>query len=184
MRTIPLNPLQALKVGFALAVPASDEVKRRIASSVLVHRVSIDIARRFVIQGVIGGGDGWANVNIRLTGETGSGLGHLIRSTLRDHRVVDPSVFQGAAGRGYTDFVYFFLGEPEPWQVAAQNYGGDGEFAVIRIRGSDVLARPGTKIFYRRGLFWEADRAVVVKGGYEGPAQITPLPHNLTVPIV
>lgn len=179
-----MNPLQALKVGFALAVPASDEVLRRIASSVLVHRVSIDVARRFVIKGVIGGGDGWANVRVRLTGETGSGLGHLIRSTLRDHRVVDPSVFQGAAGRGYTDFVYFFLGEPEPWQVAAQNYGGDGEFAVIRIRGADVLAQAGIKVFYRRGLFWEADRAVVVKGGYEGPAQITPLPHNLTVPIV
>jgi hypothetical protein len=99
-----------------------------------------------------------------------------MRSTVRDHRLVDPSVFQGAAERGFTDFVYFFLGEPADWQVNAQNYGGDGEFLTIRVRGRDLLADPGRKIFYRRGLFWEADRAVVVKGGYEGLARVTPLP--------
>jgi len=178
-----MNPLQALKAGFSLAVPASDEVLKRVAASVLVHRVSIDVARRHVVKSLIAGGDGWANVRIKVTGETGSGLLHLMRTTLRDHRIVDPSVFQGTAGSGITDFVYFFLGEPEPWQVAAQNYGGDGEFAVIRVRGPDLLAQPGRKIFYRRGLFWEADRAIVVKGGYEGVAQITPMPNNLAVPI-
>lgn len=178
-----MNPLQALKAGFSLAVPASQEMRQRIADGVLVHRVSLDIARRFVIRGLASDAAGWANCRVRLTGETGSGLLHLMRATLRDHRVVDPSVFQGAAGRGITDFVYFFLGEPEPWQVAAQNYGGEGEFITLRIRGRDLLADPARQVFYRRGLFWEADRAVVVKGGYEGLAQATPLPTNLGVPI-
>jgi hypothetical protein len=177
-----MNPLQMLKAGFALAVPASPEMIKRIEAGVLVHRVSIDIARRFVIKGLISGGDGWANAQVRMTGETGDGLLHLMRATVRDYRIVDPSVFQGAADRGFTDFVYFFLGEPEPWQVAAQNYGGDGEFTVIRVRGRDLLADARREVFYRRGLFWEADRAVVVKGGYEGPAQVTPMPGGLTFP--
>lgn len=178
-----MNPLQALKAGFSLAVPASHEMRQRIAQGVLVHRVSLDIARRFVITGLDTGGDNWANCRVRLTGETGSGLWHLMRATLRDHRVVDPSVFQGAAGSGFTNFVYFFLGEPQAWQVAAQNYGGEGEFVTLRIRGRDLLADARREVFYRRGLFWEADRVVVVKGGYEGPAQATPLPANMQVPV-
>ena len=109
-----MNPLQMLKAGFSLAVPASPEILKRIENGVLVHRVSIDIARRYVIKGLISGGDGWANAQVRITGETGNGLLHLMHATMRDHRVFDPSVFQGAAGRGFTDFVYFFLGEPEP----------------------------------------------------------------------
>ena len=64
----------------------------------------------------------------------------------------------------------------EATQIEAQNYGGDGEFLTIRVRGRDLLANPDRKIFYRRGLFWEADRAVVVKGGYEGLARVTPMP--------
>ena len=169
--------LNNLKAGFALAVPASPEIRRKIATGILVHRVSVDIAKRYVIKGPTSDSSGFANAQIRLTGETGSGLLHLMRTTIRDYRVVDPSVFQEAAGRDFTDFVYFFLGEPENWQVQAQNYGGDGEFLTIRIRGSDLLANPERRIFYRRGLFWEADRAVVVKGGYEGPARVTPMPH-------
>lgn len=168
--------LNSLKAGFALAVPVSDELRRRIADGVLVHRVRVDIARRYVIQGPGSDGSGFPNATVRLTGKTSDGLLHLMRATVRDHRIVDPSVFQGTAGRGFTDFVYFFLGEPEDWQIKAQNYGGDGEFLTIRVRGRDVLADPQRKIFYRRGLFWEADRAVVVKGGYEGLARVTPMP--------
>jgi hypothetical protein len=168
--------LNTLKAGFALAVPASEELKQRVASGILVHRVSVDIAKRFVILGPATDSTGFVNARVRLSGKTGDGLLHLMRATVRDHRVVDPAVFQGSAGRGFTDFVYFFLGEPEAWQVKAQNYGGDGEFLTIRVRGADLLADPRRKIFYRRGLFWEADRALVVKGGYEGPAQVTPLP--------
>ncbi len=168
--------LNTLKAGFALAVPASEEIKKKIYGGVLVHRVSVDIAKKFVIKGPATDPTGFANAQIRLSGETGSGLLYLMRATVRDHRIVDPSVFQEAAGRGFTDFVYFFLGEPQNWQIEAQNYGGDGEFLTIRVRGRDLLANPDRKIFYRRGLFWEADRAVVVKGGYEGLARVTPMP--------
>lgn len=165
-----------LKAGFSLAVPASDELKRRIAAGILVHRVRVDIAKRFVIQELASDSTGFPNARVKLTGKTGDGLLHLMRATIRDYRVVDPSVFQGTAGRHFTDFVYFFLGEPEDWQINAQNYGGEGEFLTIRVRGRDLLDDPSRGIFYRRGLFWEADRAVVVKGGYEGLARVTPLP--------
>jgi hypothetical protein len=168
--------LNNLKAGFALAVPIDDALRRRIADGILVHRVSIDIARRYVLQGPGSDGTGFPNATVRLSGKTGDGILHLMRATMRDHRVVDPSVFQGTAGRAFTDFVYFFLGEPQDWQIKAQAYGGDGEFLTIRVRGRDVLADPRRKLFYRRGMFWEADRAVVVKGGYEGLARVTPLP--------
>jgi hypothetical protein len=66
--------LNNLKAGFALAVPASVELKRRIAESVLVHRVSVDIAKRFVIQEAATDDAGFANARVRLTGKTGDGL--------------------------------------------------------------------------------------------------------------
>ena len=56
------------------------------------------------------------------------------------------------------------------------------EQATIRVRGADILADPRRSIFYRRGLFWEADRAVIVKGGYEGPARVD-LPTTLKGPL-
>lgn len=178
--------LNQLKAGFALAVPASQEVLKKIAAGILVHKVRVNIARDHVIKSVIKDPTGFANCQVRMTGETGSGAGHLLRSTIRDHRILDfdlTNLFQGAAGRGFTDYVYFFLGEPEGWQEAAQNYGGDGEFLTIRVKGSDLLADKRRQIFYRRGLFWEADKAVVVKGGYEGPAKVSPLPSDLSVPV-
>lgn len=175
-----MNLLNALKMGFALGVPASAAVLAEIRAGILVHRT-----RRANLECIVTclprRPDGFANARIRLTGEVDKGLLPLLRATLRDHRVVDPAVFRGAADRGFTDFVYFFLGEPGADQQAAQSYGGRGEFATIRVRGADMLADPRRRIFYRRGLFWEADRAVIVKGGYEGPAQVE-LPSGLRVP--
>ena len=101
--------LNTLKAGFSLAVPISGELRQKIEAGVLVHRVSVDIAKKHVILGRASDGTGFPNARIRLTGKTGDGLLHLMRATLRDHRVVDPSVFQGAAERGFTDFVYFGL---------------------------------------------------------------------------
>jgi hypothetical protein len=176
-----MDIVTALKMGFALGVPASREVLQRIRDGVLVHRTRLANLDR-IVTGVMKRADGIANARIKLTGDVGLDPLGLLRATLRDHRVVDFGIFSGAADRGMTDFVYFFLGEPDEAQMSAQSYGGSGEFATIRVRGADVLADPRRSIFYRRGLFWEADRAVIVKGGYEGPAQVE-LPVTLKAPL-
>jgi len=173
--------LSALKMGFALGVPASREILDRIRAGILVHRTRLANLDR-IVTCIARQTDGFANARIRLTGDVGLDPLGLLRATLRDHRVLDFGVFQGAADRGMSDFVYFFLGEPDQAQLSAQNYGGSGEFATIRVRGADILADPRRSIFYRRGMFWEADRAVIVKGGYEGPARVD-LPTTLKAPL-
>lgn len=176
-----MDILAALKMGFALGVPASREVLESIRGGVLVHRTRIANLDR-IVTCIPRGGGGFANARIRLTGDVGLDPLGLMRATLRDHRIVDFRIFQGAADRSMSDFVYFFLGEPDQAQLSAQNYGGSGEFATIGVRGADILADPRRSIFYRRGLFWEADRAVIVKGGYEGPARVD-LPTTLEAPL-
>lgn len=178
-----MSILDKLKAGFSMAVPASREVREKIAEGVLVHRTRLQYVEK-IIKGVVRKPDDFANCEIRLTGDFGRSPVEMMRATLRDYRIIDPEPFKGTGDRGFTDFVYFFLGEPETWQVESQNFGGSGDFATIRVRGKDLLADPRRRIFYRRGLFWEADRAVVVKGGYEGPAKVEPLTVTLKAPFV
>jgi hypothetical protein len=178
-----MSLIQMLKAGFSLGVPASREIIDEIRQGVVVHRTFNKHLTK-MITGVIRRPDGFSNCHLKMTGDFGVGPFDLVRATVRDYRIVDFGLFQGKADRGFTDFVYFFLGEPEAWQVEAQNYGGSGEVATVRVQGGDLLADSCRKIFYRRGLFWEGDRAVIVKGGYQGPAQVQPLPSDLKVPFV
>ena len=177
-----MSILDTLKFGFSLAVPASDEVLKRIAEGVLVHRTRLKYLPDLITK-VLGRPDDFANCEVSMTGNFGYDPLELAKATLRDHRIVDFDIFGDSTGKGFTSFTYFFLGEPDAAQMDAQNYGGDGEFATIRVRGRDLLSDPRRKIFYRRGLFWEADKAVVVKGGYEGPAQVTPFLTNSRAPM-
>jgi hypothetical protein len=178
-----MSLLDQLKSGFALGVPASAEVLGRIRAGVLVHRTRVQYLEPMVTGVYRTSPDGFSNARIRMTGDFGQGPLDLLKATVRDHRVVDFRPFQGTAGRDFNDFTYFFLGEPEEWQVEAQNYGGNGETSTIRVKGADLLSDPRRAIFYRRGLFWEADRAVIVKGGYEGPARVD-LPATLKAPFI
>lgn len=180
--------LARLRAGLALAVPAPAAVLAEIRAGVLVHLSGTALQRHYV-RARLGGG-GFANAIVDLSGDTGPKdgwlfgytLADLFAKTLRDHRIVDFRPFRGAAGGRMVDFVYFFLGEPEPWQVASQALGAKGLPCTVRVRGADLLADPGREIFWRRGLFWEADRAVIVKGGYRGPAQIDRFADDLAVP--
>lgn len=145
--------LDQIKAGFALGVPASAAVMAEIRAGTLVHRTRMAALRRIVTGLYRTSPDGFANARVRLTGDFGRDPASLWWATVRDHRVVDWQVFQGRSGRNFNDFVYFFLGEPEDWQLGAQNYGGKGEMTTLRIRGADLLAEPSRSVFYRRGLF-------------------------------
>lgn len=174
-----------LRFGFSLAVPASREVIEQIRAGTLVHKTKAKYLPA-MIKGIHSRPEGQSFYQIDMTGNFGMDPVSLLRATVRDLRVVNLDVFQDATGKGFTSYTYFFLGEPDADQLGAQAYrdGDDGEVATIRIRGADLLSDPRRSILYRRGLFWEADRAVVVKGGYVGPAEISPVPSNLKVPFL
>ncbi|MEE4452460.1 hypothetical protein [Novosphingobium resinovorum] len=180
-----MDIVKYLKFGFSMAVPASQDILDLIRVGTLVHKTKVKYLSR-MIDGVYARPDGQAVYRIDMTGNFGMDPLALMRATLRDLRVVNFDVFQDATGKGFTSYTYFFLGEPDADQLGAQAYrdGDDGDVATIRISGADLLSDPRRSIFYRRGLFWEADKAVVVKGGYSGPAQISPAPANLKVPFI
>jgi len=180
-----LDLVTYLKFGFSLAVPASQEVLEQIRAGTLVHKTKAKYLPA-MIKGVYGRPEGQQLYQIDMTGNFGMDPVSLLRATLRDLRVVNADVFQDKTGKGFTSYTYFFLGEPNEDQIGAQAFrdGSEGDVATIRIKGSDMLSDPRCSVLYRRGLFWEADRAVVVKGGYIGPAQITPAPASLNVPFV
>lgn len=180
-----MDIVKFLKFGFSLAVPASAEVLDLIRAGTLVHKTKAKYLPA-IVKGIYGRPEGHSFYQIDMTGNFGMDPVELLRATLRDLRVVNADVFQDKTGKGFTSYTYFFLGEPDQDQIGAQAFrdGSDGDMATIRIKGSDLLSDPRRSILYRRGLFWEADRAVVVKGGYTGPAEISPAPANLRVPFL
>jgi len=71
-----------------------------------------------------------------------------------------------------TNYVYFFLDQPSALQQAAQNDGDtSGAAAWLSIAGADLEAHPDKAQLYRPG-----DKAVALRGGYSGPALVTPTP--------
>ncbi|WP_019013718.1 hypothetical protein [Elioraea tepidiphila] len=187
--SIATDILGRLRAGFSLAVPAPAAVRAEIRDGILVHLSGTALQRYYVVSR-LRARHGFANCVVNLTGDTGPKdgwlfgytLSDLFAKTVRDHRIVDFRPFQGAASGRMVDFVYFFLGEPERWQREAQSLGSKGLPCTIRVRGVDVLSDPERELFWRRGLFWEGDRAVIVKGGYRGPAQIDRFADDLAVP--
>ncbi len=159
------------------ALEADRATLAEIARGILVHRTRARYLPGIVTSRIAR--DPFCNARVRLSGDFGFGPAELVYTSLvRDWRIIDWEIFRGSAGRRMTDFVFFFLGEPSDDQVRQQALRGRGEAAVIRVRGVDVLADP------RRRLFWRPqDKAVVVKGGYEGPAQVDPLPVDPGVPV-
>jgi len=170
-----------LKYGFAMAIPASEDVLKQIRGGTLVHKTKTRYLDQ-MIKGVHSRAQEQFLWDIEMTGNFGVDPLELFRATIRDLRVINYDLFQDKTGKGFTSYTYFFLGEPNENQLGAQNFrdGSDGDVSTIWIRGEDLLSDPRRSIFYRTGLFWEADKAVVVKGGYSGPARVSPVPAHLT----
>ena len=158
------------RYGFAVATPASPETLALIRAGVLEHITGVKNVPRIVTR-TLRPSNAFANCEVRLTGELHGTNWLEFRKLLRDSRVLDWQQFQG------TDFVYFFLDTPSAAQRRAQSLGvRAGEaLCTIRVRGADLLAFSPTRVYFRRGVLgWEADKAVIVRGGYRGPAQLTP----------
>jgi hypothetical protein len=110
------------------------------------------------------GGPGTPNARIHLTAPSGWQLDFW--KFVRDATVWDPRTFD-AAERG--KYLYFFLGEPGTW---TRRMNVQKAPLTIRIRGADLLAAvPPANLFYR-----SADKVIVVKGDYQGPAILDPPP--------
>lgn len=104
------------------------------------------------------------NARIRLSPPTGWQLDFW--KFVRDAAVWDPNAM-GAVDRGR--YLYCFLGEPGTW---TRRMNVQKAPLTIRIRGVDLLAAvPNHNLFYR-----SADRVVVIRGDYVGPAILDPAP--------
>jgi hypothetical protein len=117
-----------------------------------------------VVAALPGAGPDSPNARIRLTAPSGWQLDFW--KFIRDATVWDPRTFE-AADRG--KYLYFFLGEP---LALARRMNVQKAPLTIRIRGADLLAAvPPANLFYR-----SADKVIVVRGDYQGPAILDPPP--------
>lgn len=117
-----------------------------------------------VVSRLPGGGPDAPNARIHLTAPSGWQLDFW--KFIRDATVWDPQTF-ASAERG--KYLYFFLGEPGTW---TRRMNVQKAPLTVRIRGADMLlAVPSGRLFYR-----SADKVIVVRGDYEGPAMLDPPP--------
>ncbi len=115
--------------------------------------------------------DEWEDCEVNLVGT--SGFGNHGRRLFRDYSVVDFEL--RLQGRG--SYTYFFSGAPSTWGLL-KNIGVTSEadllkegLATIRVATADLLARYAGPIFARPD-----DMAVVIRGGYAGPARVKGIP--------
>lgn len=176
-----------------VATPVDVQTRDLIASSTLLHFAPRDALRSIVTDRRPPPSFGNCTVNLR----AGNGWTS-IRKVMRDYSVWDPAF---AASTDFGSYLYFFLGRPGSWALAKnispipvlqtllgdflRRIGATGlgqaldaraqealarDFGLIEVRGIDALAGD-------RGVFWRADdHVVVLRGGYTGPARVTPLP--------
>ena len=104
------------------------------------------------------------NARIRLSPPSGWQLDFW--KFIRDAAIWDPHALFGA-DRG--KYLYLFLGEPGTW---TRRMNVQKAPLSIRIAGTDLLAAvPQSNLFYR-----SADKVVVIRGDYVGPAILAPAP--------
>ncbi len=115
--------------------------------------------------------DEWEQCEVNLVAT--SGFGNHGRRLLRDYSVLDFEL--QLAGRG--SYTYFFWGDPHAWgllkNIGVRNEAGllEKGFATIHVATDDLLARNDGPMFLRID-----DKAVVIRGGYAGPARVKGLP--------
>lgn len=112
----------------------------------------------------LAGGPDQPNARIRLSPPTGWQLDFW--KFIRDVAVWDPRAMVGPdVGR----YLYLFLGEPGTWQ---RRMNVQKAPTTVRIPGRALLAAvPASNLFYR-----SADKVIVIRGDYLGPAILDPAP--------
>lgn len=143
---------------------------RQLGFSALYHYAPLE-ALDGIVTRVTGRPGDWTECDLRLTASPGwSWAG---KRLFRDYSVLDFEL--KLKNRGV--YTYFFGGLPSRWglyknldlskakPIEEQGWG------AVRIPLEDLLARYDGPIFYRAD-----DAAVVIRGGYEGPGAVHPLP--------
>jgi hypothetical protein len=163
-----------LPLPIPIAIPIPRFVFRGMGFDWMYH-LTTPTALETIVQRVTGRPGVWTECTVRLLATSGFSSP---RRLLRDYSVLDFELTADGRGR----YTYFFCGEPSGWGLFKnfQAFGGgsplDHGFGVVRIRVDDLLARYDGPLFYRAD-----DHALVIRGGYEGPAQVEPLPMNAAV---
>jgi hypothetical protein len=176
-----------------VAAPVDVQTRNRITTATLLHFAPRNYLSSIVTDHSPLASFGNCTVNLK------AGNGWLsVRKLMRDYSVWDSSF---AESRDFGSYLYFFLGRPGNWALAKnlapvpvlqillgdllRRVGASGlglalnvraqqalseEFGLIEVRGIDALVG-------NRAVFWRADdQVVVLRGGYAGPARVTPLP--------
>ena len=145
-----------------IATPAGGRDRATIAAGEAWHFSKA--APRQILVERRQGPPGEPNAIIRLSPPTGWQLDFW--TFIRDAAVWDSDMIT-PADRGR--YLYFFLGEPGTWTKRTNVQKAP---LTIRIRGADLLAAvPAGNLFYR-----SADKVIVVRGDYVGPAILDPPP--------
>ena len=149
-------------MGLLLVSPATPAERIAIAAGEAWH-FSKATARQVTVA-KLPGGPGQPNADIRLSPPTGWQLDFW--KFIRDISVWDPAAFSPA---DYGRYLYLFLGEPGTWQ---RRMNVQKAPLTVRIPGQLLVAAvPSANLFYRA-----ADKVIVIKGDYRGPAMLDPPP--------
>jgi len=177
--------LRQLRMGFTVATGRDMQwVREHVGRKRLHHRTGIDLLPKLAAP-LKGHPDANAMVDLRRPGPWDDKnilrwLGVSLTVFFKDYRNMDfnPKRWLDPSYWTYleTNYVYLFLDKPDALQEAAQNYGDtSGAVAWVSISGADLIAHleanPDKALLYRPG-----DKAVVLRGGYQGPASVTPAP--------
>lgn len=147
---------------FVLATPASASERAAIGAGEVWHFSKAMPGQ--ILLAKLAAPPGAPNARVRLSPPTGWQLD--VWKFVRDAAVLDPRTF-AAADRGR--YLYAFLGEPGTWQ---RRMNVQKAPLTVRIAGRDVLAAvPAANLFFR-----PADKTVVIRGDYVGPAVLDPAP--------
>jgi hypothetical protein len=160
----------ALASRIVIAAPIPRILLRNLGFSALYHYAPLEALPGIVTRETGRPGD-WTECDIRLTASPGWAWG--TKRLFRDYSLLDFELKLKERGV----YTYFFGGLPSRWgllknlNLSAAKPMEEQGWGAVRVGLEDLLARYQGPVFYRAD-----DAAVVIRGGYEGPAAVHPMP--------
>ncbi len=152
-------------------MPTPRLLLRRLGFTALYHYAPLEALPGIVTRITARPEGEWARCDLSLHASPAWSWGR--KRLLRDYSLVDFEMRLSNRGA----YTYFFGGEPSRWGLlknlnlsAARPIEEQG-WGVVRVTLDDLLARYNGPIFFRAD-----DAAVVIRGGYNGPGAVRPLP--------
>jgi hypothetical protein len=154
-----------------VAMPMPRRAFEALNFSTVSHITSIE-ALTGIVKREIGRSDPWTDCEVELVATSGFDMSK--NRLLRDYSVIDFEFTSWGKERG--KYTYFFAGEPSGWGLfknIPKSLRRSG-FATVQVKTADLLARTSSPLFFRLD-----DCALVIRGGYIGPARVNPRPIRL-----